>query len=167
MPVFRFIAFLLLVGLLAVVGVSIYNAGVSAGIGSDIGHAIASGAPIPAGYYGPYVGHPWGGGFGFGGFLIGIFFLFLFFGLIRAIFGFGAGAGTTAAGMATAVATRAGAIATTVRATTSTPGTRNGTARRRRLRRLTRPDLPGPMRTGGRCRPSDYHASRGTHPRRR
>ena len=90
MPVFRFIAFLLLVGLLAVVGVSIYNAGVSAGIGSDIGHAIASGAPIPAGYYtGPYVGHPWGFGFGFGGFLIGIFFLFLFFGLIRAAFGFG------------------------------------------------------------------------------
>ena len=89
MPVFRFIAFLLLVGLLAVVGVSIYNAGVSAGIGSDVGHAIASGAPIPAGYYGPYVGHPWGFGFGFGGFLIGIFFLFLFFGLIRAIFGFG------------------------------------------------------------------------------
>ena len=28
-------------------------------------------------------------GFGFGGFLIGIFFLFLFFGLIRAAFGFG------------------------------------------------------------------------------
>src|SRR5580765_2068931 len=87
---FRFIAFLLLVGLLAVVGVNIYNAGVSAGISTDIGNAIASGAPIPAGYYyGPYVGHPWGGGFGFGGFLIGIFFLFLFFGLIRAIFGFG------------------------------------------------------------------------------
>ena len=89
---FRFIAFLLFVGLLAVVGVSIYNAGVSAGISTDIGNAIASGAPIPAGYYyGPYVGHPWGGGFGFGfgGFLIGIFFLFLFFGLLRAIFGFG------------------------------------------------------------------------------
>jgi hypothetical protein len=90
MPIFRFIAFLLLVGLLAVVGVSIYNAGVSAGIATDIGNAIASGAPVPAGYYyGPYVGHPWGGGFGFGGFLIGIFFLFLFFGLLRAIFGFG------------------------------------------------------------------------------
>jgi hypothetical protein len=87
---FRFIAFLLFVGLLAVVGVSIYNAGVSAGITTDIGNAIASGAPVPAGYYyGPYVGHPWGGGFGFGGFLIGIFFLFIFFGLIRAAFGFG------------------------------------------------------------------------------
>jgi hypothetical protein len=91
---FRFIALLLLVGLLAVVGVSIYNAGVSAGIATDVGNAIASGAPVPAGYYyGPYVGHPWGGGFGFGfgGFLIGIFFLFLFFGLLRAIVGRGWG----------------------------------------------------------------------------
>ena len=88
--VFRLVAFLLLVGLLAVVGVNIYNAGVSAGIDSNIGHAIASGAPIPAGYYpGPYIGHPWGYGFGFGGFLVGIFFLFLFFGLVRAAFGFG------------------------------------------------------------------------------
>jgi hypothetical protein len=85
---FRFIAFLVLVGLLAVVGVNIYNAGVSAGIASDVGHAIASGAPIPAGYYsGAYLGQPWGAGFGFGGFLIGLFFLFLFFGLIRAAFG--------------------------------------------------------------------------------
>jgi hypothetical protein len=84
----RFIAFVLLVGLLAVVGVTVYNAGVTAGINSDIGQAIASGAAIPAGYYsGAYWGHP--GGFGFGGFLIGIFFLFLFFGLLRAIFGMG------------------------------------------------------------------------------
>lgn len=88
MGFFRFFAFLLLLGLLAVVGVNIYNAGVTAGINSDIGQAIASGAPIPAGYYsGAYIGHP--GGFGFGGFLIGLFFLFLFFGLIRAAFGMG------------------------------------------------------------------------------
>ena len=86
--IFRFIAFLLLVGLLAVVGVDIYNAGVSAGIASDVGRAIASGAPIPAGYYsGAYLGHP--EGFGLGGFLIGLFFLFVFFGLIRAAFGMG------------------------------------------------------------------------------
>ena len=86
--IFRLIAFLLLVGLLAAVGINIYNAGVSAGIASDVGHAIASGAPIPAGYYsGAYIGHP--EGFGFGGFLFGLFFLFLFFGLIRAAFGFG------------------------------------------------------------------------------
>jgi hypothetical protein len=89
MAIFRFIAFLLVVGLLAGVGITIYNAGVSAGISSDIGHAIASGAAIPAGYYGPYVGHPWGNGFGFGGFFIGILFFFLFIGLLRAIFGFG------------------------------------------------------------------------------
>jgi hypothetical protein len=83
----RFIAFLVLLGLLAVAGVAVYNAGVSAGINSDIGQAIASGAPIPAGYYsGAYWGHP---GFGFGGFLIGLLFLFLFFGLVRAAFGFG------------------------------------------------------------------------------
>jgi len=87
---FRFIAFLLLVGLLVLVGTNIYNAGVSAGIASDIGNAIASGAPIPAGYYyGPYAGAPWGHGFGFGGFLLGLLFLFLFFGLLRAVFGWG------------------------------------------------------------------------------
>lgn len=87
---FRFIAFLLLVGLLAFVGTNIYNAGVSAGISADIGNAIASGAPIPAGYnYGPYVGQGWGHGFGFGEFLLGIFLLFLFFGLLRAVVGAG------------------------------------------------------------------------------
>lgn len=85
---FRFVALLVLVGLLAAVGVNIYNAGVSAGIASEVGQAIASGAPIPAGYYSDaYLGHR--GGFGFGGFLIGLLFLFLFFGLVRAAFGWG------------------------------------------------------------------------------
>ena len=84
---FRFVAFLLLVGLLTVVGVNIYNAGVTAGINSDIGKAIVDGAAIPAGFTSSaYLGHP---GFGFGGFLIGLFFLFLFFGLLRAAFGMG------------------------------------------------------------------------------
>jgi hypothetical protein len=88
MGFFRFFAFLLLVGLLAVVGVNIYNAGVTAGINSDIGRAIASGAAIPGGFVSSaYLGQP--GGFGFGGFLIGLFVLFLFFGLIRAAFGWG------------------------------------------------------------------------------
>jgi hypothetical protein len=82
---FRFVAFLLAVGLLAVVGISIYNAGVSAGIASD------------AGVLPPYVGQPWGTGWdgGFFGFILGLFFLFLFFGLIfglfRAAFGWGHG----------------------------------------------------------------------------
>ena len=89
----RIIAFLLLVGLLAVVGTTIYNAGVTAGIAADIGSAIASGDPVPIGVYGPYVGHPWGYGWGWGGgflgILFGIFFLFLIFGLLRAAFGWG------------------------------------------------------------------------------
>ncbi len=75
MVFFRFVAALILVGLLAVVGFNVYNAGVSAGIASDVGNAIASGAPVPAGYYyGPYAGGPWHG-FGFGGFLLGLLFL--------------------------------------------------------------------------------------------
>src|SRR4029078_2374981 len=90
MVFFRFVAALILVGLLAVVGVNIYNAGVDAGIAADVGNAIASGAPVPAGYYyGPYAGGTWGRGFGFGGFLLVLLFLFFFFGLLRAIFGYG------------------------------------------------------------------------------
>ena len=88
--VFQFIALLLLIGLIAAVGIGIYNAGVSAGIAADIGSAIASGEPVPIGVYpGPYVGQPWGYGFGFSGILFGIFLLFLFFGLLRAAFGWG------------------------------------------------------------------------------
>ncbi len=93
----RIIAFLLLVGLVVLAGTAIYNAGVSAGIATDIGAAIASGEPVPVGAYGPYgpyVGHPWGwGGFGwvggFFGILFFIFFLFLIFGLLRAACGWG------------------------------------------------------------------------------
>jgi hypothetical protein len=88
----RFIAFLLLVGLLAVVGTTIYNAGVTAGIAADVGAVLASGAPVPIGVYpGPYVGHPWGFGLvgGFFGLLFGIFLLFLIFALLRAVIGWG------------------------------------------------------------------------------
>ena len=89
---FRILAVVLLFGLVAAVGIGIYNAGVSAGIASDYGSVIASGAPVPVTVYpGPYVGHPWGWGFGFFGILFGIFFLFLIFGLIRAAFGWGHG----------------------------------------------------------------------------
>jgi hypothetical protein len=77
---FRFLAFLLAIGLLAAIGIGIYNAGVSAGLGSDAG--------LP-----PYVGQPWDMGW-FGGifaFIFGVFFLFLIvgliFGLFRAAFG--------------------------------------------------------------------------------
>lgn len=84
----RLVAALALVGLLAVVGVNLYNAGVSAGL-SDAGNAaIASGAP--AVYYpNAYIGHAWGPGFGFFGFFVWILAFFLFFGLIRAAFGWG------------------------------------------------------------------------------
>ena len=81
---FRFLAFLLAVGLLVAVGVGIYNAGVSAGLGTEAG--------VP-----PYVGQPYGWGWvgGIFGFIFGLFFLFLFFGLIfgllRAAFGWGHG----------------------------------------------------------------------------
>ena len=63
-------------------GIGIYNAGVSAGMGTDAG--------LP-----PYVGQPWDMGWvgGIFGFIFGLFFLFLFFGLIfglfRAAFGWG------------------------------------------------------------------------------
>jgi hypothetical protein len=81
---FRFLAFLLAIGLLAAIGIGIYNAGVSAGLGSDAG--------LP-----PYVGQPWDMGWfgGVFGFIFGLFFLFLIFGLIfglfRAAFGWGHG----------------------------------------------------------------------------
>ena len=91
----RIIAFLLLIGLVALAGSAVYNAGVTAGIAADVGSVIASGEPVPIGVYpGLYVGHPWGfGGWGwvggFFGILFGIFFLFLIFGLLRAAFGWG------------------------------------------------------------------------------
>jgi hypothetical protein len=90
----RIIAFLLLVGLVVLAGTAVYNAGVSAGIATDIGTVIASGEPVPVGVYGPYVGHPWGwGGWGWGGGFFGLLFfllfLFLIFGLLRAAFGWG------------------------------------------------------------------------------
>jgi hypothetical protein len=81
---FRFLAFLLAIGLLAAVGIGIYNAGVSAGMGTE------AGAP-------PYVGQPWGWGWvgSIFAFIFGLFFLFLFvgliFGLFRAAFGWGHG----------------------------------------------------------------------------
>ena len=160
MVFFRFVAAVILVGLLAVVGVNIYNAGVSAGIAFDVGNAIASGAPVPAGYYhGPYAGQPWHG-FGFGGFLLGILFLFFFFGLLRAIFGWGRWGGITVA-ITAPVATAAG-------------GT-NG--RWHEEQHGKAPDAPatgqdltrhaGPMRAGGRRRPPDLPCPTGTHPRRR
>ena len=83
----RVFATVVLIALLVVIGIGVYNAGVTAGL-AETGAAVASGAPVV--YYGPYIGHPYGwGGFGFFGFLFGILVIFLIFGLIRAAFGFG------------------------------------------------------------------------------
>jgi hypothetical protein len=84
--IFRVLAAVALLGLLAVVGVSVYNSGVSAGLGEAARLATTSGDPVPVyAYPGPYVGHGWGG-FGFFGIFFWIIGLFLVFGLIRAAF---------------------------------------------------------------------------------
>jgi tellurite resistance protein TehA-like permease len=90
---FRVIAAVALVGLLAIVGVGIYDAGVGAGLAEAGRTAVASGEPAPVVYYpGPYY-HGWGYGHGWGFGIFGFFFLifgiFLFFGLLRAAFGWG------------------------------------------------------------------------------
>jgi len=90
---FRFIAAVALVGLIAIVGYGIYDAGVGAGLAEAARTAVASGDPAPGVYYpGPYY-HGWGYGHGWGfgifGFLFLIFGIFLFFGLLRAAFGWG------------------------------------------------------------------------------
>ena len=92
--VFRAVALVVLLVVLAGVGVSLYNAGVSAGISQQLQQVVQDGqtvtvAPYP---YGPYWHGGWG--FGFGGFFGILFFiigLFLIFGLIRAAFGWGRG----------------------------------------------------------------------------
>lgn len=88
---FRFLAMLVLIGVVIAIGVGVYNAGVSSGLAQQ-GAAVASGAPAVV-YPGPYVGHGWGWGWGPGFGIFGIFFwilgIFLIFALIRAAFGFG------------------------------------------------------------------------------
>jgi hypothetical protein len=89
--VFRTVALVLLLVVLAGVGVSLYNAGVSAGVSQQLQQVVQDGqtvtvAPYP---YGPY----WHGGFGFGffGIIFWIFGILLIIGLIRAAFGWGRG----------------------------------------------------------------------------
>ena len=86
------LAVVALVGLVAVIGTSVYNAGISQGISEAANAAAASGDPVVV--YPPFVGGHYGyghGGWGFGFF--GIFFwilgFFLIFGLLRAAFGWG------------------------------------------------------------------------------
>ena len=70
-------------------GVTAYNAGVTAGLAETGRVMVADGgyvAPVPA-YVGYGWGVGWGHGFGFFGFLGGLLFLFLLIGLFRAAFG--------------------------------------------------------------------------------
>lgn len=86
--IFRVVAALLLIAVAVGLGTAAYNAGVSAGLDEAARAAAASGAPAPVAYpYGPYWHGPWG--FGFFGIIFFVFGIFLFFGLLRAIFGWG------------------------------------------------------------------------------
>ena len=84
---FRVLAVLLVVGLLAGIGISVYNAGVDQGLAQNL-TATASGAPAVAYGYPGYYGH-WGFGFGFFGIFFWILGIFLIFALLRAAFGWG------------------------------------------------------------------------------
>jgi hypothetical protein len=82
--VFSVVLGLVFLAILAGIGVSIYNAGVTAGLAQS--GAAAGGAVAPYVYYGGW--HAGFFGLGFLGLLFPILFLFLIFGLIRAaIFG--------------------------------------------------------------------------------
>ena len=83
----RVLAVLVLVGLLAGIGFSVYNAGVDQGLAQNV-TAAASGAPAVAYGYPGYYGH-WGFGFGFFGIFFWILGIFLIFALLRAAFGWG------------------------------------------------------------------------------
>ena len=78
---FRVIAALVLIGLVAIIGVNLYEAGVAQGLADASRAAVSSGQPVPVVYYpGPH----WG--YGGGGFFWPIFWilgLFLLIGLFR------------------------------------------------------------------------------------
>jgi hypothetical protein len=88
----RVVPAILLIVVLAIGGGLIANAAYQAGVDTAVTTAVADGAttvvaPLPAYGYGyGYGWHPFGFGFGIFGLLVGLFFLFIIFGLIRAIF---------------------------------------------------------------------------------
>jgi hypothetical protein len=73
----------------AALGITAYNAGVSAGLAQNVAESGGSVVVAAPGYAAPYAGWGWGPGFGFFGFFAFLFFLFIVFGLIRAVFGWG------------------------------------------------------------------------------
>ena len=84
----RVFAAILLVAVLAVGGGIIATAAYQAGVNSAVTTTATDGAvvaPVVVPGYG-YGWHPFGWGFGFFGFLATLFFIFIVFGLIRAIF---------------------------------------------------------------------------------
>jgi hypothetical protein len=89
----RIVPAILLVTLLVIGGGLIANTAYQAGLNTAVTTAVADGgtvvAPVPAygwGYGMGYGWHPFGFGIGIFGLLFGLFFLFLIFGLIRAVF---------------------------------------------------------------------------------
>ncbi len=86
----RILLAIVLIGGAIGIGVSSYNAGVSAGLVQS-GQVVVRSDGVPIAPVGPYVGYGWGWGighgFGFFGFLGGLLVLFLIFGLIRAAVG--------------------------------------------------------------------------------
>ena len=86
----RILLAIVLVGGALGIGVTAYNAGVTAGL-VQTGHAVVVDPGYAVAPGGAYVGYGWGFGHGGGffGFLGGLFFLFVLFALIRAAFGFG------------------------------------------------------------------------------
>ena len=88
----RILLAIVLIGGAIGLGVTAYNAGVTAGLVQS-GQVVVTPGGVPvapgAAYIGYGYGYGWGGGhaFGFFGFLGGLLFLFLFIGLLRAAFG--------------------------------------------------------------------------------
>ena len=86
----RILLAIVLIGGAIGIGVTSYNAGVTAGlVQSGAAVVVPGGVPVAPG--GAYIGYGYGWGFGHGfgffGFLGGLLFLFLLIGLIRAAFG--------------------------------------------------------------------------------
>jgi hypothetical protein len=93
--IFGFLAVIVLLAVMAGIGIGAYNAGINEGI-AEAARAAQAAGENPAVVYPPYVGGPWGYGYGHGGwgggffgFLLFILGFFLIIGLIRAAFGRG------------------------------------------------------------------------------
>ncbi len=84
--IFRILATVILIAILAGFGVMVYNAGVASGLAASGNLPAPSQAPAPYYYgYGPFL-RPWGFGFFPFGFLIPLLFFFLIIALFRGLF---------------------------------------------------------------------------------